>query len=160
MPQDDDQTQSDAADQTEGAGGDLDTNNDTDTGADDVQDTGDETADGNDNAADEGGYKTKFEDQQKRANKAEDFLRKAGLDPKTGKPKESRAPKTDGKNVLSEEDTGRITKAEYRAERAALRSMGTPTRTTSRTFARLPKVWMLMSRRHPTTSLSKASSSA
>jgi hypothetical protein len=122
MSQNDTQVNADAEDQHEGEGEDLDTNADTDTGADDSQDTGDDTA-GDDNAGDEGGFKTKFEDQQKRAKNAEDLLRKAGLDPKTGKPKESRAPNKDGK-ALSDEDTARITRSEERSERAALRSMG------------------------------------
>jgi hypothetical protein len=64
-----------------------------------------------------------FKDQQSRANKAEDFLRKAGLDPKTGKPKESRAPNKDGK-ALSDEDNNRIAKSEERSERAEARSLG------------------------------------
>lgn len=123
MSQDDEQANADAADQHEGEGDDLDTNTDTtDTGADDAQDTGDDTA-GDDNAGDEGGFKTKFEDQQRRAKNAEDLLRKAGLDPKTGKPKESRAPNKGG-NVLSDEQEARLTRAEDRAERAELRSVG------------------------------------
>jgi hypothetical protein len=123
MSQDDTQANSDAADQNEGASDDLDTNTDTDTGSDDSQDTGTDGGGGDDNAGDEGGFKTKFEDQQKRANNAENLLRKAGLDPKTGKPKESRAPNKDGK-ALSDEDTARIVRSEERSERAALRSMG------------------------------------
>src|SRR4051794_14919574 len=121
MSQDDEQANADAADQHEGEGDDLENKDDTDTGSDEGQGTGTEGE--GDDAADEGGYKAKFEDQQKRAKNAEDLLRKAGLDPKTGKPKESRAPKKDG-DALSEEETSRITKAEDRAERAALRSMG------------------------------------
>jgi hypothetical protein len=62
-------------------------------------------------------------DQQKRAKNAEDLLRKAGLDPKTGKPKESRAPNKDGK-ALSDEDNNRIAKSEERSERAEARSLG------------------------------------
>jgi hypothetical protein len=121
MSQDDTQVNADAADQHEGESDDLDNKDDTDTGADDGQDTGDDAK--GDDTGDEGGFKTKFEDQQKRSTKLEGFLKAAGLDPKTGKPKESRAPKTDGK-ALSDEDTARIVRSEERSERAALRSMG------------------------------------
>jgi hypothetical protein len=124
MSQDDEQVIADAADQHGGEGDDLDNKDDTDTGSDDGQDTGDGEGRGNDKAGDEGGFKTKFEDQQKRANNAERLLKAAGLDPKTGKPKESRAPNKDGKNALSDEDNARIDRAEERAERAELRSVG------------------------------------
>jgi hypothetical protein len=121
MSQDNEQVNSDAEDQNEQAGDELDTN-DTDTGADDSQDTGEEAA--GDDAGDEGGFKTKFEDQQKRAKNAEDLLRKAGLDPKTGKPKVKPTPPKKEGNVLSDEDTARISRSADLAERAALRSLG------------------------------------
>lgn len=122
MSQDETQVNADAEEQHEEAGDELDTN-DTDTGADDSQDTGDDTADGDD-AGNDAGFETQFKDQQKRATKLEGFLKAAGLDPKTGKPKvKSTTPKQEG-NALSDADNSRITKAEERAERAEARSLG------------------------------------
>lgn len=134
MSEDDTKANPDAADQDEDTGDDLDNNDDTHTGADDdAPDTGDDDNGddaGDDNAGDDDAEQ-RFKDQQGRAKKAEkqakDYKQRlidAGLDPETGKKKEkAAAPKKDGP-VLSDEQEQRIAKAEDRAERAELRSMG------------------------------------